>query len=52
MGNCYSTDNIAEYHIQADIACNKEEQQRTYRLGTVSNKLLDSLILTSKITNE
>ena len=40
MGNCYSTDHIAEDHIHTDITSNIEEQQQKYRPGTVSNRLL------------
>ena len=42
MGNCYSTDQTAEDHIHTDIACNIEEPQQKYRLGTVSNRILGS----------
>ena len=41
MGHCYSIDHIAEEHIRTDITCNTEEQQQMYRLGTVSNRLLE-----------
>ena len=37
MGNCYSTDHIAEDHT--DMICNVEEPQQNYHLGTVSNRL-------------
>ena len=40
MGNCYSIDYIAEYHIHTDLTCFIEEPQQKYRLGTVSNRLL------------
>ena len=40
MGNCYSTDHIAEDHIHTDITFNIEEPQQKYRLGTLSNRLL------------
>ena len=40
MGNCYSTDHVAEDHIHTDITCGIEEPQQKYRLGTVSNRLL------------
>ena len=40
MGNCFSTDHIAENHIHTDIKCNTEEPQPKYRLGRVSNRLL------------
>ena len=43
MGNCYSTDHIAEDHIHTDITCNTEELQQKYCLGTVSNRLLGGL---------
>ena len=33
MGNCYSTDNIAEDHIHTDIICNVEEPPQKCRLG-------------------
>ena len=39
MGNCYSTDYIAEDHIHMGITCNIEEPQQKYRLGMVSNRL-------------
>ena len=41
MGNCYSIDHIAKDHIHTDIICNIEEPHQQYRLGTVSNRLLD-----------
>ena len=41
MGNCYSIDDIAEDHIQKDITSNIEEPHQKYRLGTVSNRLLE-----------
>ena len=37
MGNCYLIDHIAEDHIHTDTACNLQEPQKKYRLGTVSN---------------
>ena len=40
MGNRYSADHIAKDHIHTDVACNTEEPQQKYRLGTVSNRLL------------
>ena len=40
MGNCYSADYIADYHIHIDITCNIEEPEQTYRLGMVNNRLL------------
>ena len=43
MGNCYSADHIAEDTIHTDITYNIEEPQETYRLGTVSNRLLGDL---------
>ena len=39
MGNCYSTDHIAEDHIHTDIRCNIEEPQQKYRFGTAGNRL-------------
>ena len=36
MGNCYSTDPIAEDHIHIDIRCNTEKPQQKYRLGMVT----------------
>ena len=42
MSSCYSGDHIAEGRIHSDITiCNIEDQQQRYRLGTVSNKLLE-----------
>ena len=42
MGNCNSGDHIAVDHIHTDITiCNIEEPQQKYRLGTVSNRLLE-----------
>ena len=41
MGNCYSADHIAEDYIHTDIACNIEEPQQKYRLGTVNKRLLE-----------
>ena len=46
MGNCYSTDHIAEDHIHTDITCNIEEPQEKHRLGTVRYRLLNSLNMT------
>ena len=43
MVNCYSTEHIAEYHIHTDMSCNKEEPQQKYRLGTVSNRILEGV---------
>ena len=40
MGNCYSTDHIAEDHLHTDITCNIEDPQQKNRLGTVSNGFL------------
>ena len=40
MGNCYSTDHIAEDHIHIDVTCNIDEPQQKYCLGTVRNRLL------------
>ena len=45
MGSYYSGDHIAGDHINADItACNTDEPQQKYRLGTDSNRLLGSRI--------
>ena len=42
MSSCYSGDHIAKDHIHTDITtCNIEEPQQKYRLGTVSNRLLE-----------
>ena len=41
MGNYYSIDHIADDHTHTDITCYIEEPQQKYRLGTVSNRLLD-----------
>ena len=41
MGSRYSDDHIAKDHIHTDIICNTEEPQQKYRLGTVSNRLLE-----------
>ena len=48
MGNCYSTDHIAEDHIQTDTTCTTctciiEEAQQKYHHGMVSNRLLGGL---------
>ena len=41
MGDCYSTDHIAEDHIHTNIhVYNIKESQQKYRLGTVTNRLL------------
>ena len=42
MGKCNSTDHIAEDNIHTDRTCNTEEPQQKYRLGIVSNKLLEA----------
>ena len=39
MGNCYSTDYMAEEHIHTGTTCNIEEPQQKYSFGTVSNRL-------------
>ena len=31
MGNCYSVDYIAEYHIHTDIPCNIEKPQQNHK---------------------
>ena len=41
MGNFYSIDHIADDHMYTGIRCNTEEPQLKYRLGTVSNRLLE-----------
>ena len=41
MGNWYSAYHIAKDHIHTDVTCTTEEPQQKYRLGTVSNRLLD-----------
>ena len=40
MGNCYSADHFAEDHIQIYKTYNIKEPQQTYRLGTVSKRLI------------
>ena len=40
MDSCYTGDPIARVHIHTDItACDIEEQQQKYRIGTVSTTL-------------
>ena len=45
MGNRYAADHIAKDHIHTDVACNTEEPQQKYRLGTISNRLLGGAYL-------